>query len=68
MTTHALLTPWPISAGLRTWCGLDRNAKPPALIAATPEAVDCERCRSAMRRAYEILGKWVPRLPVEHDV
>lgn len=64
MTTHALVTPWPISQGLRTWCGY--SGEHPVIasdsIATQPEAVDCETCKAAMRKALGTLSALVPRL------
>lgn len=65
MTTHRLITPWPIggASGLHTWCG--RSAKEVASdrFATDPSAVTCARCTEAMRAALEQLSVDVPRLP-----
>ena len=67
--THAIVTPWPLSQGLRTWCGVyasdgraDRE-----YIAYSPEAVTCEQCKRDMRRALAELMKWVPRLILKEE-
>lgn len=64
MATHAIITPWPLSQGVRTWCGFDAGDGRVSqhLVATTPGAVDCEKCISAMRQAYANLGKWMPDL------
>ena len=65
MTTHRLITPWPIggASGLHTWCG--RSAKEVASdrVATDPSAVTCARCTEAMRSALAQLSVDVPRLP-----
>lgn len=63
MTTHALITPQPISA-LRTWCGIGRGdpRAEDSHIAFAPEAVTCPECARMMRQALETLMDWVPRL------
>lgn len=63
MTTHALIVPWPLSAGLRTWCALDAAKAPKEdCVTGSPEVVDCPRCIDAMRRAHANLSEWVPKL------
>lgn len=63
--THALLTPWPLSDGLRLWCG--RSASDEDVqghtVTAKPQNVGCPACRDAMRTAFRSLGMWVPLLP-----
>lgn len=62
--THAIITPWPLSQGLRVWCGYD--AQDPAIrghmVATTPEKVDCEQCKASMKRALKNLEEWIPGL------
>ena len=62
--THALLTPWPISQGLHTWCGYKHDDERVAgeNVAAAPESVTCEECIRAMRLAWNTLGAWITRL------
>lgn len=69
MTTHALLTPWPISSGLHTYCGIraDDERVRGHKVANSPELVDCERCRDAMRTAYDNLSRWVPKLVADGE-
>lgn len=59
---HALITPWPLSQPLRTWCGRDPDDLRGQHLATKPEAVTCPRCKSAMRDAFATLSTWVPRL------
>jgi hypothetical protein len=67
LVSHAIVVPWPISTGLRTWCGyrVDDSRVAGDYIATTPEGVSCRRCAQAMRDALVNLEKWVPGLPVE---
>lgn len=68
---HALIIPWPISEGLRTWCGRnwrggdlhDRDLET-SVIATDPIGVTCPECARAMRIAATQLIQWVPRLTV----
>lgn len=64
MRTHAIITPWPMSQGLRTWCGYDGRHEDLKgdLVGATPQAIDCAMCITAMRLASSTLGEWVPQL------
>ena len=61
---HALVTPWPISSGLHTWCGCSLSAQqmPHDRIAGAPELVNCPKCIRAMKAALTTLHAWVPRL------
>jgi hypothetical protein len=62
-TTHAIITPWSLSKGLMTWCGLTHNEAPNDTVATRAQDVTCERCRQSMRLAHETLSQWVPNLP-----
>ncbi len=62
MTTHVLLTPWPISSGLFTYCGKPAAECGDDHVSNKPELIDCEGCKQAMRIAFENLEKWVPGL------
>ena len=61
---HALVVPWPVSQGLRTWCGY--SCVHPAVadedVSSIPEGITCYECRRAMREALRNLNEWVPRL------
>jgi len=61
---HGTVVPWPLSEGLRTWCGLGfsdgRLGKDS--IAAIPEVINCPVCIRHMRDAKRNLDEWVPRL------
>jgi len=62
---HALVTPWPIGregTPLFTWCGKRCDTSATGRIAFKPSAIDCPRCRLAMRQALENLQEWVPGL------
>jgi len=61
--SHALVVPWPAD-NLQTWCGrpiLDERVADHN-IGTVPEAITCEDCKRAMRRALEDLKRQVPRL------
>lgn len=62
-TAHAIITPWPLSKGLMTWCGKKAEEVGSDLAATSPENVSCEHCRRSMRMAHETLSQWVPNLP-----
>jgi hypothetical protein len=64
MTVHAIITPWPISEGIRTWCGYDAKDERVSAdnVASRPEAIDCEQCKRAMQQAYVNLSEWLPGL------
>lgn len=66
-TAHALILPWPLSQGLRLWCGYDCSDEAVAghLIATSPDTVTCPRCRKTMREALASLTEWVPGLREE---
>ena len=51
--THTLLTPWPITHSIRTWCGYRCSAHEleGQYLACEPEAVTCLACIRAMREA-----------------
>ncbi|MCU0677650.1 MAG: hypothetical protein MUE69_33320 [Myxococcota bacterium] len=67
MTTHRLITPWPIGGGsdFHTWCGRSAADVPTDRVAADPSTVTCARCIDAMRSALAHLTVDVPRLPSE---
>jgi hypothetical protein len=71
VTTHAIIIPWPLSQGIRTWCGYDaqdeRRIKDD-MVASEPMQVDCERCRDAMRMAFANLSEWVPLMRSPHEL
>ena len=65
-TIHAIITPWPLSRGIRTWCGIDCQDERIRgdLIGISPAAINCRQCITAMRQAYKTLGEWVPELHI----
>ena len=66
-TAHSILVPWPISEGIRTWCGISATDVRVAEgdISNATERVTCAGCRNAMRQALDSLGRWVPWLEAE---
>lgn len=69
VTSHAIIIPWPLSQGIRTWCGFDcqDDALKGDLVAMAPDKVDCEACIHSMRQALKNLDEWVPDLHVPVD-
>jgi hypothetical protein len=67
MTTHRLITPWPVSAdSFVMWCGKRTNELPAdAMAAFDVGVVDCHACATAMRAAAAQLLVDVPRLRPE---
>lgn len=64
---HAIIMPWPICQGIRTWCGYDCAGEEikGEFIAAVPENVTCSDCKRAMAEALGNLAQWVPKLRAE---
>ena len=66
---HVFVAPWPVSEGIRTWCGY--AADDPRMegenIALMPETVTCDDCIWAMRRALGSLSEWCPRMSSSKD-
>lgn len=60
---HIILTPWPIAAGVRTWCGRHAHECGSDTFATMPEFVTCAPCRKAARIALANLMAYVPGLP-----
>jgi len=62
--THAMVIPWPVSQGLKTWCGYDFGSDEVKddFLATSPEVVTCPRCAEAMRSALANLKQWVQDL------
>lgn len=63
MTTHAIITPWPLSQGIRTWCALDSQDERVRKdnVTSEPDLIDCPTCLSSMKSALDILTKMFPR-------
>jgi len=67
MIHHAIIIPWPLSQGIRTWCGYDAGDKAikEDYVATHPSKVDCEKCIRSMRAAHVNLSEWLPQIGTE---